>query len=122
MPIYSDLNSINPTLQPLLVDVADIYQSLFNLFNTSPGERLFLPEFGFLLESSLFEIIDDTTAVDVFRVVNDAINTWENRIIIDNSRTMVTPVPDENKYELDLYFSVRGLEGQTFSYKGSFTQ
>lgn len=122
MPIYSDLNSLNPAVKPLLTDVQAIYQSLYNLFNTRPGERIFLPEFGFALEDELFEVIDDITTVAVFRIVNEAISRWEGRVIIDTSRTVVTPVPDENKYELELYFSILGIEGQTFTFVGSFTQ
>lgn len=122
MPIYSDINSVNPASQPLLVDVDSVYQSLFNLFNTRPGQRIFLPEFGFELEDELFEVIDDITTVAVFRKVNEAITRWEGRVIIDTSRTVVTPVPDKNTYELELYFSIQGLEGQNFVFQGSFTQ
>jgi phage baseplate assembly protein W len=122
MSIYSDVNSISPTTQQLLVDVEDVYQSLFNLFNTRPGERLFEPEFGLQLEEELFEIIDDITSVDVFRIVNEAISQWETRVIVDSSRTVVTPMPEDNKYDIVLYFSIQGISGQTFTYQGSITQ
>lgn len=122
MSIYSDINSVTPSSKALLLDIQSVYQSLNNLFNTRPTERLFLPLFGFELESELFEIIDDITAVSIYNRVVEAIERWETRVVIDNSRTTITPIPDENKYDLDLYFAIQGVEGQAFVYRQSFTK
>jgi phage baseplate assembly protein W len=120
--IYSDLNSINPTStgQPLLADVQAVYQGLYNLFGTKPGERVFLPEFGFDLESELFEIMDDLTTTEVYRRVIETVERWEARVSLDKRATSVVPYPDENKYEVTLVFSIKGVEGQKFEFKGSF--
>lgn len=122
MPIYSDLNSFNPTLKSQLIDVQSVYQSLYNLFNTSVGERVFLSEFGFTLEDELFEVIDDITSVAVFVAVVNAIQRWESRVVIDTTRTTIVAVPDENRYDMDLYFNIQGLEETVFNFQGSFTQ
>lgn len=119
--VYSDLNSISPTIRPMLVDVQSVYQALFTLFNTRPGENPFNPEFGFELEDELFELIDDLGALAVIARVVQTVKRWEPRALVDNSRTQVIPFPDENRYELDLVFELQGVSGQQFSFTGSFT-
>ena len=120
--LYSDLNSINPTAQPLLYDVQDINQALFNLFNTSPGERPFLPTYGIDLDDELFELITEDTAAEIYRLVVGAVARWETRVVIDNSRTEVIAKPTENAYELQLFFSIPSMNGQQFVFTGTFTQ
>ena len=122
MAIYSDLNSINPTQSPLITEVEDVYQSLMNILNTIPGDRLFNPDFGFDLEPELFELINDLTAFSVYSTVFDAVTRWESRVSVDNARSKVIPVPEKRMYELELYFNIRGISDQTFSFIGSFTQ
>lgn len=119
--IYSDLNPFNPTQKPDLRDVEAIYASLFNILNTRKGERLFLPEFGVDLQDQLFELMDDITAVGVLREVIEGIEKFEPRVIIDSSRTTVTPKPDEGVFELVLAFELQGIEsdGQTFEFRGA---
>lgn len=119
--VYSDVNSLTPTLRPLLTDTESVYQALFNLFNTKPGDRLFQPEYGFDLENELFELIDDLGALEVLRQVFDVVQRWEPRVLIDAARSKVTPLEDQNKYELYLSFAIQGVEGQTYSFTGSFT-
>lgn len=120
--IYSDLNGFTPTQKPLLVNIESVYQSLFNIINTRPGERLFLPEFGIDLEDSVFEIIDDISAVDIFRIIVDAISRWEPRVTIDTSRTEVIPDEVNNAYEINLFFEITGIEDQIFEFRDSVEQ
>lgn len=120
--IYSDINSRTPTLNPLVFDIQSVYQSLYNLFNTRVGERLFLPEFGFPLDDYLFEVIDDATAFSIYSVVVSTITRWETRIVLDTFNTKVTADPDNNKYDLFLVFQMVGISDQSFSLVGSFTQ
>lgn len=122
MAIYSDLNGLNPTKNPLLKDVDAVYQSLSNIFNTRPGERVFLVEFGIDLEDMLFEIIDEATSLELYRRVVEAVGRWEKRVSIDNSRTQVIPDPENNQYILELYFQIEGMGDQTFEFRGAFTK
>jgi len=121
LSIYSDLNSINPTNKSLLTDAESVYQSLYNIFSTTPGERDFLEEFGFELEDELFEFVDDVTSLEIFRRVLEAVQRWEQRVIVDKANTKITAYPDENKFVLELYFSLRGVGDQLFRFVGSFT-
>lgn len=120
MAIYRDLNCFTPTTRPMLLDVECIYQALFNIFNTRPGEVPFSPEFGVDLEDELFEIIDDVTAFAVYGKVIRAVQRWERRASLDTALSTVVPFPDDNKYEITLYFRVNGLSNQVFEYRGSF--
>jgi phage baseplate assembly protein W len=93
MAVYTDLNSINPTSTSLLKDVESVYQGLFNLFNTTPGERLFLPEFGVDIEDILFEVIDDLTSAEIFRRIVEAVDRWEGRVLVDKDGPLSSHFP-----------------------------
>ena len=123
MPLYSDLNTYDPTTKPLLEDIESIYQSIDAIINSQPFEILFDPEFpGESLDDSLFELIDDISAVDVYRVVTSMIERNEPRVTIDDSNTSVTPDPDNNRYYLRMVFSVKGFGGQKYEMNGNITR
>lgn len=122
MAIYSDLNSINPTQKPLVEDFQSVYQALIILFNTRPGEILFDPEYGIDLEEELFELMDESSADEVYNRIFNAVERYEPRAIIDNSTSKVVAVPDENRFELTLQFGIEGLSStQKFELIGSFS-
>lgn len=121
MSIYSDVNEFSPQTAPLLYDINSVYQALFNLFSTRPLERLFLPQYGFDIDSELFDLINDITSLEIYRLVVDAVTRWEARVLIDNSRTTITPDPDNNAYNLVLAFAIQGVTGQTFQFISSFS-
>ena len=123
MAIYSDLNSFNPTDKSVLVDVESIYQSLFNIFNTRKGERLFEPEFGLDFEDELFELMDDIGAFALLDKVNREVSRWEKRVKLDFGSSTVTPYPDDKRYDILLVFSIVGMdENEVYTYHGSVTQ
>src|SRR5579863_8180739 len=95
--IYSDLNGLTPQVTPLLVEVQTIYQSLFNILNTKPGERLFEPGFGLSLESYLFELNDKILELTVLQNLITSIGTYEQRVVIDTTNTVITRVPTKNE-------------------------
>lgn len=117
MPIYSDINQFSPTLKPLLTDIQSVYQSLYNLFNTRVGEKLFT-RFGLDIEDTLFEPADELSSLDLFRIITDGIEEFEPRVEVNFTDTKITPIPDQNKFEVDLVFSIQGIDGQSFSFKG----
>jgi len=119
MPVFSDLNSFNPKIRPRIEDVSSIFQSLFNILNTKPGERLFRPDFGIDIEEELFGLIDDISAVAVLSRITNTIEVFEDRIEIDFENTQVTPNPEENRYDVDLVFTIPSIEGETkFQFSG----
>ena len=121
MPLYSDINIVNPTEQPMVEDFQSVYQSLIVLFNTRPGEILFNPEYGIDIEENLFEIIDDLSAALLYNQVFIAIQKFEPRVIVDNANSSVISNPDENVFELILQFTIQGLDStQNFQIIGNF--
>lgn len=119
MSLYSDLNQFNPQKSALLTDIASVYQSIANILNTRVGERLFNPEFGSDLERLLFEPIDEETSLMLRHVLIQVIEKWDNRVDIDNARTVIEPLPDENMYRVQIVFVVKGVKGELFEYVGS---
>ena len=117
MPIYSDLNQATPTVSPLVTGFDSIYQSITNILSTPTHTRLFNPEFSSELETLLFDPIDDITASKIFNAVVDAISKWDNRIAIDYTESNVSPIYEENKYELLLIFRINGIE-EVYEYNG----
>lgn len=120
MAVYFDLNMYSPTKRSQSYDIDSIYQSLGILFNTRPGEILFQPDFGLPLEESLFEFVDVATSLAIFTAVTDAVTRFEPRVQLDNSRTTVTPYPDENRFDLEIYFTIPSLSAEVFGFQGSF--
>lgn len=117
--VYSDLNAISPTSKPILTDIESVYQSLYNILNTRKGERLFEPEFGISLEDYLFELDDDLTESALMQDLGIAIMNYEARVTIDYRNSSITKVQNDHKFILELIFNIAGLEGQSFSLRGT---
>jgi len=118
MAFYFDLNMISPKDRGQLFDVESIYQGITMLLNTRPGDFPFRPEFGVSLEESLFEFADNSTALDIYRIVTDAIIRFEPRVEVDNARSIVNADPDNNAFNIELYFQVPDLSEDTFEFTG----
>jgi predicted component of type VI protein secretion system len=74
------------------------------------------------LEEALFELIDDITAIEVYRIVTSLIERNEPRVTIDNATTTVTPDPDNHQYILKLVFQIKGFGTQKFELNGKITK
>ena len=64
-------------------DEEAIKNSLINIFNTVPGERFLIPEFGSNLKAYLFQPVTKFTADAIGESVLDSITRWEPRVIVD---------------------------------------
>ncbi len=115
--IYSDLNTYTPTSNPLLYDIASLYQAIDNLLNTKRGERLFRPEYGLDLEDELFELTDKYTDDLILKEIIDSINLNEPRITVDSKNCELVRYPDDNMYKIYITFSLKGLKGQSFKFE-----
>ena len=73
---------------------------MVNIFNTNPGERFLVPEFGSNLRRYLFEPITDMTAQKIGSEIVTAIETWEPRVTIDIVR--VIGRPEQHEYEVTI--------------------
>jgi uncharacterized protein len=99
-PVTDDLVTVK--------DKAAISQSIVNLLLTNKGERLFQPELGSGIYSTLFEPLDYGTAGLIRSEIADVIGRYEPRIIVDN--VVVIPDFDNNGYSVELQYIIRGRE------------
>lgn len=111
--IYSDFYK-NLTVNPLSNDIAirtneeAIKESLKNLILTERGERLFQPNLGSDIRSSLFENASPVTLKILEERVRDVINNFEPRVSLIS--VDVTSFYDDNKVKILIYFYVKNSE------------
>lgn len=107
--LYSDV-SFNADLTPKSINIQSVIDSIKNILSTTPGERLNNPTFGSNLENYLFQPIDEVTAFGILTHIVYSINRWDDRVLIDMASSVVTPYPDDNKYDVSLVCSIKGFE------------
>lgn len=110
--VFSDVNLESSAVgdNDLVYDIEAIRLSLFNIFTTHAGERLFNPLFGSNLDSLLFEPMDDTTAFYIKNEILLGIERWEPRISINKARTAVVPDYDNQVYAITLVYSIPAID------------
>jgi hypothetical protein len=121
MALYSDINQNFTTQNPypvLRTEIDAVFQSLRNILMTSRGERLFLPTFGSDLEDILFEPIDELAENRIMEEVIRAITQWDPRLTIIWPNSSITANPAENRYDVVLVFTVKGLNETQYEYQG----
>lgn len=106
---YKDL-SLTFTRNPITSDVVSVSgaeavkRSLRLLLSMDVGETPFFPEFGTRIKQLLFEPIDPITTVLLRGEIETTIRSFEPRVQIQ--QLTVTPTPDEQRYEVNLLFSI----------------
>jgi phage baseplate assembly protein W len=79
-------------------DLAAIMNSLNNLFNTVPGQRFLLPDFGVNLMQYLFIPVSKKYGDMIGNDILDAITRWEPRVRVD--KVLINADPDNHEYEI----------------------
>ena len=74
----------------MVSDEEDVRQSLWNLFSTSLGERIMLPEYGCNVWGLVFRSVNTAFRTKVAVAIRQAVLNWEPRIDVDD----VAVVPD----------------------------
>ena len=87
---------------------AAIKQAVINILLTEKGERLYDSNFGSDVRSYLFEPLDYATAGLVQTAVEDCLVEYEPRINI--LQLSVMPDFDQNGFEVNLAFSIKGRD------------
>jgi phage baseplate assembly protein W len=65
-------------------DYAAVRNSIFNLFNTIPGQRILNPTFGLNLQRYLFTPINEATGYALGNEILNGINAYEPRVRINS--------------------------------------
>ena len=92
-----------------------IKRSVRNLVQTIPRERFFNPILGTAVRGSLFDFVDFGTASVIERQIQTTIDNFEPRV--ENLNIEVFPRPDDNEFEVNIYFDIIGQEFPTQAFQ-----
>ena len=114
--------SLSFDMHPVTKDIAvlknedAVKRSIRNIVQTLPFERFFNPTFGSDVRTNLFDFVDFGSATVLEEQINIAIRNDEPRA--NNITVEVLPKTDINSFEINVYFSIVGLElpQQKFTY------
>ena len=85
-----------------------IARAVRNIVLTSPGEKLFNPEFGSSVSEILFENVDDITAISIQDEISSSLKNYEPRVeLIDVN---VDPNFDQNQFDVRITYRIVGID------------
>ena len=99
-PLNDDLVSLS--------DTTAIARSLRNIVFTQPGEKFFNPDFGSRISESLFENVDEVSALAIEDEIKSSIINFEPRVNL--LRTNVVPNPDDNEMNVTIEYEITGID------------
>ena len=85
-----------------------IARAVRNIVSTTPGEKLFDPDFGSSVGEILFENVDDITAVSIQDEIRNCLNNYEPRV--DLVDVNVDPNFDENQFDVKITYRIVGID------------
>ena len=85
-------------------DLNAIKNSIINLFNTIPGQRFLLPDYGCDLRQFLFEPVSESDGLSIGRLIRKNIEKWEPRVTILSINVDV--YMDSNEYVITMVLEV----------------
>ena len=102
-----ETNPLNDDLVSLS-DTSAIARSIRNIVFTSPGEKFFNPDFGSRISESLFENVDNVSALAIKDEIKSSIINFEPRVkLLD---TIVIPNPDDNEMVVTIEYEIVGID------------
>ena len=110
---YKDLSmsfKSNPLNEDLigLKDQSAIARSIRNIVYTLPGEKFFDSDFGSEVSATLFENLDDVSAITIRDEIEYSINTYEPRVKLLNVDSMANY--DNNEYNVVITYQIIGSD------------
>tara|TARA_B100000085_G_scaffold84531_2_gene76227 strand:- start:3092 stop:3493 length:402 start_codon:yes stop_codon:yes gene_type:complete len=100
----------NPLTKDLIVlkNENAIARSIKNIVFTNPGEKPFQPNFGSRITESLFENIDDITALEIESELKESIQRQEPRVSLTELK--VTPDIEGNGFDVVINYDIIGAD------------
>ena len=102
-----ETNPLNDDLVSLS-DTTAIARSIRNIVLTSPGEKFFNPDFGSRISESLFENVDEVSALAIEDEIKSSIINFEPRVNL--SFVNVNPNPDDNEMNVTIEYEIVGID------------
>ena len=91
-----------------LKNTSAIARSLKNIVFTQPGEKFFNPDFGSRISESLFENVDNVSALAIEDEIRSSIINFEPRVNLLN--VSVNPNVDDNEMNVIIEYEVTGID------------
>ena len=91
-----------------LKNTSAIARSLKNIVFTQPGEKFFNPDFGSRITESLFENVDEVSALAIEDEIRSSIINFEPRVNLLN--VSVNPNEDDNEMNVIIQYEVTGID------------
>lgn len=88
-----------------------IRNSLINIFNTIPGQRILLPLFGCNLIGYVFKPVTELIGRQIGSEILRAIELWEPRVDVNNIN--VVGDPDVHQYDIEISLTIPLLKIKT---------
>ena len=85
-----------------------IARSIRNIVFTVPGEKFFDEDFGSEISQSVFENIDDISAITIRDQIRQSINTYEPRVRLIDVKTF--PDFDNNSFDVIITYEIVGAD------------
>ena len=82
-----------------------VRESIWIILRTRPGERLRRPSFGCRLHELTFAPLNQKTLVEMRLFVEEALKTWERRIVLDEVR--VDPQAELGRVDITIAYRLR---------------
>ena len=85
-----------------------IARAVRNIVSTTPGEKLFDPDFGSSVSEILFENVDDITAISIRDEIRSSLSNHEPRVELISVE--VDPNFDENQFDVLISYRIVGVD------------
>lgn len=102
------------------LDEGAIKNSIRNIFNTIPGQKILTPQFGINLAKYLFQPINDNTTSQIHRDIVIGLQTFEPRVSLQSLE--VIPNIDAHEYNITIILTIPSLNNVTNEYISTLTQ
>ena len=102
-----ETNPLNNDLIALKNTTA-IARSIRNIVFTRPGEKFFNPEFGSRITESLFENMDEVSALEIRDEIENSIKNFEPRVNVREVR--VVPDFTNNEMNATIVYEIVGID------------
>ncbi len=102
-----ETNPLNDDLIALKNSSA-IARSIRNIVFTQPGEKFFNPNFGSRVSESLFENVDNSSAIVIRDEIRNSIKNFEPRVKLLN--VFVRPNSELNEMNVTIEYEIIGID------------
>ena len=96
----------NELAAKMVSEEQDIYESLYILLSTKPGERVMQPSYGCGLHAMVHETINDSTITAITDVIERAVLFFEPRVTLNDIDVNIDEAY-EGKLKITLNYTIR---------------